>query len=77
MDQLDEWEKNFINMPVSEMFPLLTAGKEKYYLNFLAHFASNGQIKYILCTIAVKDHCINNGPWITKSKIKQRFNAHE
>ena len=28
MDQLDEWEKNFINMPVSEMFPLLIAGKE-------------------------------------------------
>ena len=35
MDQLDDWEKNFINMPVSEMFSLLTAGKEKYYLNFL------------------------------------------
>ena len=28
MDQLNEWEKNFINMPVSEMFPLLIAGKE-------------------------------------------------
>ena len=28
MDQLDQWEKNFINMPVSEMFPLLIAGKE-------------------------------------------------
>ena len=30
MDQLDEWEKNFIDMPVSEMFPLLIAGKEFY-----------------------------------------------
>jgi hypothetical protein len=26
MDQLNQWEKNFINMPVSEMFPLLIAG---------------------------------------------------
>ena len=27
---MSEWEKNFINMPVSEMFPLLIAGKEFY-----------------------------------------------
>ena len=43
MDQLDEWEKNFIKMPVSEMFPLLIAGKEFCEVHsFLKHIEIQG-----------------------------------
>lgn len=45
MDQLDEWEKNFINMPVSEMFPLLIAG------NFLE---INGLVKLMVKAVALQ-----------------------
>ena len=45
MDQLNEWEKNFINMPVSEMFPLVIAA------NFLE---IKGLIKLVCKAIALQ-----------------------